>query len=208
VQSRRPDGGYDEAEALELADRVLVPWDEGVEEQADLTAAIGDLTREGGVTLPLRLDAGEDTEDVRDGSGAVVGRLVRRRERVEARLRLTAVELPGPFRVLRLTAVVENTGPWAPEGAADTARDDVLPHALVSAHLMLGLTAGSFVSMTDPPQWAAAAVAQCRNEHTWPVLAGASTTPPRSTRSWRCARPPSPTRRSARPGAPTNGPER
>ncbi|MEE4543916.1 hypothetical protein V2S66_18295 [Streptomyces sp. V4-01] len=173
VQRLREDGGHEDAEALELPDRVLVPWDEGVEEQADLTATIGDLTREGGVTLPLRLDAGEDVEDVRDASGAVVGRLVRRRARVEARMRLTATELPGPFRVLRLTAVVENTGPWTAADAPGTTRDDVLPHALVSAHLMLGLTAGSFVSMTDPPQWAAEAVARCRNDHTWPVLAGA-----------------------------------
>jgi hypothetical protein len=174
VQRLLPDGGHEDVEALELPDRVLVPWDEGAEEQADLTAAIADLTADGGVTLAVRLDAGEDTEDVRDRSGAVVGRLVRRRERVEARLRLTAAELPGPYGVLRLTAVLENTGPWVPGAAADDAtRDEVLPHALVSAHLMLGLTAGAFVSMTDPPQWAADAVAQCRNEHTWPVLAGA-----------------------------------
>jgi hypothetical protein len=75
--------------------------------------------------------------------------------------------VPGPYRVLRLTAVVENTG-----GASAANRDEALPHALVSAHLMLGLSAGSFVSMTDPPEWARAAVAECRNEHTWPVLAG------------------------------------
>jgi hypothetical protein len=51
-------------------------------------------------------------------------------------------------------------------------REAALPHALLSAHLLLGLSDGSFVSMTDPPEWAGVAVAECRNERTWPVLAG------------------------------------
>jgi hypothetical protein len=75
--------------------------------------------------------------------------------------------------VLRLTAEVRNAGEWSPLPGAQVDRDTALAHALVSAHLMLGLTAGSFVSMTDPPEWAKQAVAECRNEHTWPVLAGA-----------------------------------
>ena len=31
---------------------------------------------------------------------------------------------------------------------------------------------GTFLSMTDPPEWAAAEVAACENIGTWPVLAG------------------------------------
>ncbi|SDO19428.1 hypothetical protein [Actinacidiphila guanduensis] len=174
VEQVRADGGHEPVEALELPDRVLVGWDEGVEEQAEVSLSVAELVAlgEGGAELPVVLPAGEDTEDVRDAAGQVVGRLVRRREPVTARLRVAAAELPGPYRVVRLTATVANTGTWAPAGSG-TARDEALPHCLVSAHLMLALTAGSFVSMTDPPQWAAPAVAECRNLHTWPVLAGA-----------------------------------
>ncbi|MFJ4846910.1 hypothetical protein [Streptomyces sp. NPDC088733] len=166
VHRALPGGSYEPVEELELPDRVLVPWDEGIEERVELSATIAELT-EGGVTLPFTLPAAETTEPVEDAGGARVGAVVRRREALEGVVRITAEELPGPYRVLRLTAVVENTG-------AGTAarREDALPHSLVSAHLMLGLTAGTFVSMTDPPQWARGAVAECRNEHTWPVLAG------------------------------------
>ncbi|MFI6349148.1 hypothetical protein [Streptomyces sp. NPDC050560] len=166
-----PGGGHEPADALDLPDRVLVPWDEGVEEHVDVDVPVDDLTGDG-VTVPFTRDAGEDTETVTRTDGREAGLLVRRRERVEGRLRLTATQLPGPYGVLRLAAVVENTLAWRPEGPADGSRAAALPHALLSAHLLLGLTAGSFLSMTDPPEWAAAAVAECRNERVWPVLAG------------------------------------
>ncbi|MDI5970680.1 hypothetical protein POF50_015255 [Streptomyces sp. SL13] len=166
-----PGGGHAPADSLDLPDRVLVPWGEGVEERVDVTATIEQLCG-AGVEAPVGLPADEDTEEVYDATGAKVGRLVRRGERVDAVVRLTATELPGPYRVLRLTVVVENTGDWTAEAGGDTSREAALPYSLVAAHLMIGLTSGSFVSMTDPPEWARAAVADCRNDRTWPVLAG------------------------------------
>ncbi|WP_263172343.1 hypothetical protein [Streptomyces sp. SCSIO ZS0520] len=171
VEELGPDGAHHEVESLELPDRVLSAWDEGVEEQVELTVDVGDLAEEG-AELPFARPASEEYEAVIGTDGEPVGRLVRRRERIEGVLRLSATELPGPYRVLRLTATVENTSGWRPGEGAAADRAAALPHSLVSAHLILGLTAGSFLSMTDPPEWARAAVAECRNEHTWPVLSG------------------------------------
>ncbi|MFG2226614.1 hypothetical protein [Streptomyces sp. NPDC048644] len=173
VQRVRDDGTYRTVASLELTDRVVQPWDEGVTEQAGLAVDVSRLTGEG-VRLPFSLPAREDTEPLYD-NGLLVGRQVRRRERVAGELHLTATELDGPCRVLRLTATVRNTGDWTGEGngTGRTDRAAALPHSLVSAHLLLGLTSGAFLSMTDPPEWASGAVAACRNEHTWPVLAGA-----------------------------------
>ncbi len=39
-------------------------------------------------------------------------------------------------------------------------------------HSLIGVPGGKFLSMTDPPEWAAAEVAACQNTGTWPVLAG------------------------------------
>ncbi|MFG2819294.1 hypothetical protein ACGFX4_07685 [Kitasatospora sp. NPDC048365] len=167
VERAVPGGGFEPVEELELADRVLVPWDEGVEERIELLLPVEELTEE--VAHPFRLPARSETEAVLDGS-TPVGRLLRRREQVDGVLRLTAREVPGPYAAQRLTVVVENTTGWTP--APQDGRDAALPHSLVSAHLLLGLDRGSFLSVTDPPEWARAAVAECRNEHTWPVLAG------------------------------------
>ncbi|MDC7335495.1 hypothetical protein PQR15_01770 [Streptomyces lydicus] len=172
VQRLGADGAFHPVDRLELPDRVLVPWDEGTEERVTLDAEVAELTTEG-LTVPFTRPAGEETEPVLDADGRTVGRLVRTRARIDGRVRLTARQLDGPYGTLRLTATVENTSDWTP-GAAGTDRDAALPYSLVGAHLFLGLSAGAFLSMTDPPEWAGAAVAACRNEHTWPVLAGES----------------------------------
>ncbi|KOG47965.1 hypothetical protein [Streptomyces decoyicus] len=171
VQRLGPGGGFETVEELELPDRVLVPWDEGSEERVTLVADISKLTGEG-VTVPFTRPAREETEPVHDADGKLVGRLVRRCAEARGQVRLSASELDGPYAALRLAATVENTSGWQPD-ATGADRDAALPHSLVGAHLLLGLSAGSFVSMTDPPEWARGAVAACRNEHAWPVLAGA-----------------------------------
>ncbi|NBM18462.1 hypothetical protein [Streptomyces sp. GC420] len=171
VQRLRSGGGYETVPELPLDDRVLVPWDEGVEERVEVVAPVAELAGDG-VTVPFTRPAREETEAVSDGDGRPVGRLVRRCEEVTGTVRLSARELAGPYRTMRLTAVVENTSTWSPDGDAGTDRDAALPRSLVATHLLLCLSAGSFLSMTDPPEWAKDAVAVCRNLHTWPVLAG------------------------------------
>ncbi|WP_333768883.1 hypothetical protein [Streptomyces sp. IBSBF 2435] len=169
VQRALDGGGFETVAALELADRVLTPWDEGVEERVEIAVPVADL---GGAeyAFPFDRPACEETEEVYEG-GRLAGRLLCTRAEVRGRIVLSAAELPGPYAVRRLTAVVENTADWRPpDGGADRAA--ALPRALVSAHLMLGLDAGSFLSPADPPQWAAGAAAACENVHTWPVLAG------------------------------------
>ena len=170
VEQAVPGGGFQPVAELELADRVLTAWDEGIEERIQLSLPVAALGGDGQV-LRFSRPAREETEPVRDESGRTVGRLLRRREEIRGLLRVTATDVPGPYAVRRLTAVVENTSDWA---AGDTGadREAALPHALVSAHLMLGLSSGSFLSMADPPEWAKGATAACENLHTWPVLAG------------------------------------
>ncbi|MFD7258198.1 hypothetical protein [Streptomyces sp. NPDC059874] len=170
VQQARPDGSFEEVAELHLADRVLVPWDEGTEERVEVSVPVAELA--GAEALfPFARPAREEVEPVVDGDGRTVGRLVRRTERVSGILRLSGAELGGPYRVLKLSAVVENTSPWAPDEGSAT-REEALPRSLVAAHLLLGVSSGSFLSMTDPPEWAKGAVATCENRHTWPVLAG------------------------------------
>ncbi|MFB7613682.1 hypothetical protein [Kitasatospora sp. NPDC056181] len=161
-------GGFEPVERLELADRVLVEWDEGVEERIELLLPVEELIGEG-VQRGFRLP-GVGTTELLHEHGTPVGRLVRRRERVDGIVRLRVEELPVPYLAQRLTAVVENTSAWTPHRRAG--REEALPRSLVSAHLLLGLEHGGFLSVTDPPEWARPAVERCRNERTWPVLAG------------------------------------
>ncbi|WP_432041214.1 hypothetical protein [Streptomyces cadmiisoli] len=169
VQRTRPDGGFETVAELRLEDRVLVPWDEGHEETVRFTVPVAELA-DTGVVMPFERPAADTTEAVTDDAGQVVGRLVLRREEIRGAVRLSTSELDGPYRTQRLTVVVENTSDWSPDESAD--RDAALPRSLVASHTLLCLDGGGFLSMTDPPEWAAGATAACRNLHTWPVLAG------------------------------------
>jgi hypothetical protein len=132
-------------------------WDEAVEREveaaADAAALFGD-----GATREFTVEGGEDRdEDV-----------VRRREPLAGAITVRAAEVPGPWRALQLQVKIENrTG----LGSVPQRREDALPTALVAAHTIITVDGGKFLSMTDPPEWAAPAVAGCRNEGGWPVLA-------------------------------------
>ena len=132
-------------------------WDEAVEREveaaADAAALFGD-----GVTREFTVEGGEDRdEDV-----------VRCREALAGAVTVRAAEVPGPWRALKLQVKIENrTG----LGSVPPRREDALPTSLVAAHTIITAEGGKFLSMTDPPEWAAPAVAGCRNEGGWPVLA-------------------------------------
>jgi len=70
----------------------------------------------------------------------------------------------------KLHIELENITPLHSEAAAK--RDEALPHSLVSAHMLLGLTDGEFVSMLDPQEGYNEAVAACSNTGVFPVLVG------------------------------------
>ncbi|MET7740361.1 hypothetical protein [Streptomyces sp. NPDC005385] len=172
VERLDPDGGYTEVPELELADRVLVPWDEGHEERVLVHETFAEMTGDQATAHAVRFDlpAAVEHEPVTDAEGRTVGRLVRRRRRLTGELRPRTDELPGPYRVLRLTVSVHNT--TVAEEGAGTDRETALAHSMIGAHLLLGVPGGRFLSLTDPPEWARPLVAGCSNDHTWPVLAG------------------------------------
>jgi hypothetical protein len=132
-------------------------WDEAVEREVELTADVAALAG-AGVTHEFTVEGGEDRE----------GDVVRRREPLAGAITVRTVEVPGPWRAVRLQVVVENRTEAA---VPPRRREDALPTALVAAHTIITVTGGEFISMTDPPEWARPAVAECRNEGGWPVLA-------------------------------------
>jgi hypothetical protein len=75
-----------------------------------------------------------------------------------------------PEGVCKLRLEVQNTS-LLPSGAG-AKRGEALPLSLVSAHLLLGITGGEFVSLLDPDPTYREAVAACCNTGVFPVLVG------------------------------------
>jgi hypothetical protein len=139
-------------------------FDEAVEREQQLRGHVAELLDVG---TELRFDIGESQQA--EELPARAGRLVRRCEALAGAIVARAERTAGPYGAIRLHVRVENrTTPQAPL----CSRDDGLKYALIATHLLIGVTGGTFLSMTDPPEWATAEVAGCVNVGTWPVLAG------------------------------------
>jgi hypothetical protein len=168
VQAIGPGGEVRAVDSLTVAGQVYTAWQEATEHEVNvgvpLAAVLGSEAE-----LPFAVGPGESSETLTGGAGEQAGRLTRRWAGVSGQVRVRADQVPGPYGALRLRLRVENlsepSGPLA-------ARDDGLAHALIAAHVLIGVPGGAFLSMTDPPEWAAPDVAACVNVGTWPVLAG------------------------------------
>jgi hypothetical protein len=139
------------------------------EERADL--AVADLAG-AGAELPFHIDAGQTAEDLADAGGAVAGRLIHRWDALDGVLRVQGERVAGPYQALRLRIRVENRTEPDPAPGPLATREDGLRYALVAAHTLIRIPGGTFISMTDHPEWASGEVAACTNIGTWPVLGG------------------------------------
>ncbi|NMH97206.1 hypothetical protein [Pseudonocardia acidicola] len=155
-----------EVDELTVGDARHLRFEEGIPRQVDFTVAVSDLAV--GVTVPIRMPASESTEEIVDGAGAGSGRLVRRCRPLTGRIVLGTTELPGPYGALRLRLDVHNDA----EPSAGVPREEALRTSLIGTHSVLAVSAGAFLSLTDPPEWARPAAAECVNTGSWPVLAG------------------------------------
>jgi hypothetical protein len=168
VQAISPETGeLHEVGALYVDGFEHTTWNEAAEREQRVTVAVGTVLG-ADQELEFTLPAGEAAEPITDGAGRPAGQLVRRWEALDGAIALHAERAAGPYQALRLRIRLENRS----RPARLAARDDGLRHALIAAHLLVGAPGGRFLSLTDPPEWASAAVAQCENAGTWPVLAG------------------------------------
>ena len=138
-------------------------WDEATEREIEFTVGTEDLLGPG-LVREFSVPGGEDREPSPDAGVAV-----RRREPLAGAVSVRSTPVPGPWRAVRLQVRVENQTAAEP---APALREEALPTALVAAHVILTVSGGQFISMTDPPEWAKPAVTECENTGGWPVLAG------------------------------------
>ena len=164
----RPRSGFRPVDSLQAGQIEHTPWDEAAECEQQAAASIAELLG-GGTETGFTVPGGIEHEDLLGPGGSPAGRLDRQREPLHGVIRLSAERMPGPYGALRLRVVLENrTEPSRPLAR----RADGLPYALIAAHCLIAVPGGRFLSMTDPPEWAAGEVGRCVNTATWPVLAG------------------------------------
>jgi hypothetical protein len=167
VQRRSTEGPGGSAPGADAPGADAPAWDEAVEREVEVTVDGAELLGRGCVR-EFAIPGGEDREPLAGEGPGPAGFAVRRREPLAVALSVSASPVPGPWQAVRLQARMENRTAADP---VPMVRADALPTALVAAHVIMSVSGGEFISMTDPPLWAKSAVAECENIGGWPVLA-------------------------------------
>ncbi|MGF7236103.1 MAG: hypothetical protein ACQSGP_14250 [Frankia sp.] len=173
VERRTPDGprvtdGWVPVDELPVGGTRWVPFHEATPREIELPGlAVEDLRA--GRVFDVAVPGGEEIEELFE-DGLLVGRLVRTRWALRAVVTVTARPGSDP-RAVVLRVRVENQAVWS--GAADPAwapRDLAARSSFVGTHLLLRAHGTRFVSLLDPPAWAAVDAASCAQSRCWPGL--------------------------------------
>jgi hypothetical protein len=145
------------------------PWQEAIEFEVTVPARNLHTLSAEPLLWNFVFPAKEETEPLRDESGRHVGMVDRKQESVHGKVEVTATRAAGDL--FKLQVRVNNLTPWE-DNADQTSRDSALMRSLVSAHILLGVADGKFVSLLDPPEALQTLAASCENIGAWPVLVG------------------------------------
>ena len=158
---------FDPVDLIEVCGRVYQPWQEAVQREhtfiAPDPAGLASLS-----TLPMTFPAGKQFEYLRDEREWAVGVLVREWETLTASVQFGSARCHNG--VVKVTVRLCNLTSF--DLLESTVREDALPFSLVSAHTVLGIEQGKFLSLLDPPEGYEELTGQCSNIGTWPVLVG------------------------------------
>ena len=191
---RRSGAAFEPVESLTTAGTHWIPWHEAVVCEVPLSGITSDTV------IPIEIAGSQETEPLHD-DGRLAGRLVRIRERLRGQVRVSWRRLDAPRPLFAVDVEVTNLGRWDRSAGSDNARPEVrrtdaprpgarrtdaprtaAPRSaardlaarvsFAGTHVVARAVGGRFLSLTDPPSWAAAAAAAGDQHRCWPVLLG------------------------------------
>jgi hypothetical protein len=155
---------------LEVGGKVFQPWQEAVEEVIEVTEFnLSALTAQP-MQWPFRLSAKQEREAIRDESGGIAGIIVRDKSNIAGMIEFAGERAEDGLH--KLSVRISNTTRF--EDIHPGSREEALARSLVSAHTILQVRGGNFVSLVDPPDAYRNFALTCQNLGTWPVLVGES----------------------------------
>jgi hypothetical protein len=155
--------------SLEVDGQKFYAWEEAVERELIVPPTGLDELVQRPQRHPVMFRGNQTRETLLERSGTVAGRLVRTQQAIDGAIYVSAHPVrEGVYKiVVRVSNVTSLT---VPECAS---REKALLRSLVSAHVVLGVQKGEFVSLLDPPDDMRDIASDCRNVGVFPVLVGA-----------------------------------
>jgi hydrogenase maturation protease len=175
------DERFESVASLRVEDRLVESWDEGVERSVEFELASLAGPQQ---MVQFRFPGSRTIEPLKDHAGRLVGRISRTQYEVMGTVAVSSEKVDEG--VCKLTIGITNDVPYevADEGTNDVAnptllasddRNSALLRSLLSAHTILAVRGGKFISLLEPPERLRDVVSACRNVGNFPVLVGATT---------------------------------
>jgi hydrogenase maturation protease len=154
--------------SLAVDGRSFYSWQEAVERELAISTA--DLVSFSPHPLqhPFQLAASTTYEPLRDTRGTLAGRIVRNQFPIDSEIHVSAHLVAD--NIFKIVVRVKNI--TLIDSVAQLSRESALLQSLVSAHAVLGVEDGEFVSLLDPPESLRPAIQDCHNQGVFPVLVG------------------------------------
>ena len=162
-------GSAEYVDRMEVNGRIYQPWQEAAE-RSFTCEALDPALLSSVYTRPFSFPAGTSNEELRDEQGHLTGEIVREWQNLAVSLQVHAEHCGEDVVKLRLR--VENRTAFDPLQPEQESRDNALLHSLVSAHTVVGVENGVFLSLLEPPPGFEELARSCENKGAWPVLAG------------------------------------
>jgi len=155
-------------DSLEFHGETFQPWQEAVEETIEVAEFHLSALAAQPMQWPFRLSAKQEREAIRDERERIAGLILRNKANLTGVIELTAQCVKEG--VFKLTVRISNDSRI--DSGDPAGREEALARSLVSAHTIVGLREGEFVSLVDPPEAYRELAQGCQNVGTWPVLVG------------------------------------
>ncbi|MFZ0275634.1 MAG: hypothetical protein WA254_13225 [Candidatus Sulfotelmatobacter sp.] len=155
-------------ERLAVNGRVYQPWQEAIERELCLPVYNLEALCRRPVQDIFSFSAERKFEFLSDDRGWIAGVIVRERKAICGSIEVASER--GEDGIFKISVLIRNTTPFAV--TPNCTRDEALLSSMASAHTVLGVQDGRFVSMTAPQDRLCEQAASCKNVGTWPVLVG------------------------------------
>ena len=155
-------------DTLQVGGKTLQTWQEAIEREIVMAPFGPGKTDRASRSVAQFFQAERELEPVRAPNGMFSAVIVRTKEAVGVRVEATVERIQD--ECFKITVRISNVTDTSNQ--TSVSRDEALMHSLLSAHTILGISGGEFVSLLDPPESLKDAVSACKNVGTWPVLAG------------------------------------
>lgn len=159
---------FEPVASLVLGDKQYHSWQEAMERDVAVAdcrlGALLDATER----RPFNFGDGREIEPIADDAGVVQGVIVHRHSALDGQVELAAEQVAD--NIYRLTVRIENHTRMDP--ATIENREQASLYSFASTHTILGVEAGQFLSLMDPPDALADMAAACDNQGAYPILIG------------------------------------